>query len=394
MKKRFFIMVSAMLLVLLGTWLFLNRMRHLAQPADDPRQGMLERKRTPPLAENRSITDSLAPQASLLGAKDSSVYLTQAQQEYRLVERKENTPDVARAKKEGADAKVTLRVVDSEGKPVADADVQVAFFYRGSYPINGKTDLNGFFTASHRSGSDVQFHAIKEGYYRTHRTYWFYREGKPCAKDGRWQPWNPTLEVVLKEKRKPIPMYQNYIETMMPAGTNRLGFDFLVGDWVVPHGKGTIADMWYVYDENFIDRDNFFIKLSFAFEGEKNGCYMRKIDNFSQLISEHEASDTDFAPSKVCVIEQEKGKYTKELRFAEDDYMVFRIRTKTDEQGKIISSQYGKIYGPVGVPHRWSKKFSFTYYLNPTPNDRNLEYDPQKNLTPDGQRHTMNRNLP
>jgi len=305
--------------------------------------------------------------------------------------------EVEHAMTKGARARATLRVVDSTGKCVPNAQVRLnfMFFERKNNFETGLTDTNGLFSAERDTMSECNWFIEKEGYYDTEGRHSFAANlTNDSVKNGRWQPWNPTWEVVLKEKRKPIPMYQNLIETALPAGTNRLGFDFLVGDWVAPHGKGIIADMWYVYDENFIDRDNFYIKLSFAFEGEKNGCYMRKKDNFSQLISEHEASDTDFAPSKVCVIEQEKGKYTKELRFAEDDYMVFRIRTNTDEQGKIVSSHYGKIYGPVGVPHRWSKKFSFTYYLNPTPNDRNLEYDPKQNLIPDGHRHTMNRNLP
>ena len=305
--------------------------------------------------------------------------------------------EVEHAMTKGARARATLRVVDSTGKCVPNARVRLnfMFFERKDNFETGLTDANGLFSAEKDTMSQCNWFIEKEGYYNTEGRHSFAANlTNDSVKNGRWQPWNPTLEVVLKEKRKPIPMYQNLIESVLPAGTNRLGFDFLIGDWVAPHGKGRIADMWYVYDENFVDRDNFYIMLSFVFPGENNGCYMRKMDNYSGFISEHEASDTEFAPSKICVIEQEKGKYTKESRFAQDDYMVFRIRTKTDDQGKIVSSRYGKIYGPVGVPHRWSKKFSFTYYLNPNPNDRGLEYNPQKNLIPGGQRHAMNRNLP
>jgi hypothetical protein len=49
----------------------------------------------------------------------------------------------------------------------------------------------------------------------------------------------------------------------------------------------------------------------------------------------------------------------------------FRVRTVYDEKGKIKSALYGKIYGDF---------MSFTYYLNPTPNDRNMEFDPKQNL--------------
>jgi len=297
----------------------------------------------------------------------------------------------------GAKARITLHVVDSKGNDVNGADVTGSFagtknpkeLYKAKTDVTGRVILDAV-----HAGYMVNISVKKDQYYNTWTEHHFDLRGYDCVKDGCWIPWNPTLEVVLKERRNPISMYQNFVETVMPAGTNRLGFDFLVGDWIVPHGKGSNADMWYVYDETFIDRDNFYIKLSFVFPGENNGCYMRKTDNYSEFVSEHEATETGFETSFVSIIEQEKGKYTKEKRFGENDYMIFRIRTKTDDQGKIISSHYGKIYGPVGVPHRWSKKFSFTYYLNPTQNDRNLEYAPTKNLVPEEQRHTMNRNIP
>jgi len=49
----------------------------------------------------------------------------------------------------------------------------------------------------------------------------------------------------------------------------------------------------------------------------------------------------------------------------------FRVRTKMDENGNVVSAHYGKIYGDF---------MQFRYYFNPTPNDRNIEYDPKQNL--------------
>lgn len=387
MKRRIIYLLSLLILLAGGVWFS----RHSDGPPDLT-SDYPSRKDT---REGQGITNSVLRGAQP-PAKNEDVKPDETNTPRPLAWNESSPDHVLKAIQHGATGKVTFHVCDSLGSPVRDSTVFVGFYLddQRDSTAEGRTDENGYFTAEKLCSLDANCRITKNGYYRTNFRYYFHKAYTDCVRDGRWIPWNPTLQVTLKEKRKPIPMYQNYIETVMPAGTNRLGFDFLVGDWVAPQGKGTIADMWYVYDDNFIDRDNFYIKLSFVFPGEKNGCYMRKMDNFSELISEHEASDTELAPSKVCVIEQEKGKFTKELRFAEDDYMVFRIRTKTDEQGKIVSSHYGKIYGPVGVPHRWSKKFSFTYYLNPTPNSRNLEYDPQKNLILDAQRHTMNRNLP
>ena len=46
---------------------------------------------------------------------------------------------------------------------------------------------------------------------------------------------------------------------------------------------------------------------------------------------------------------------------------------------------YGKIDREIhmrGVARRGPADIVFTYYLNPTPNDRNLEFDPKRNLMP------------
>ena len=58
------------------------------------------------------------------------------------------------------------------------------------------------------------------------------------------------------------------------------------------------------------------------------------------------------------------------VSIGEDDCMIFRTRTRVDENGKLVSAHYGKIYGP------W--EFSTVIrikdiYFNPTPNDLNLE---------------------
>ena len=59
----------------------------------------------------------------------------------------------------------------------------------------------------------------------------------------------------------------------------------------------------------------------------------------------------------------------------------FRVRAKTDKDGKITEAKYGKIYGDIEfAPLKPNKtRLSFTYYFNPT-GTRNLEFDPNQNL--------------
>jgi hypothetical protein len=53
----------------------------------------------------------------------------------------------------------------------------------------------------------------------------------------------------------------------------------------------------------------------------------------------------------------------------------FRVRTKLDQKGRPISGLYGKIDGDIRLDAINSQTciLILKYYLNPTPNDRNLE---------------------
>ena len=64
-----------------------------------------------------------------------------------------------------------------------------------------------------------------------------------------------------------------------------------------------------------------------------------------------------------------------------------------DKKGKVVSALYGKIDRDFRFDIFNSKTAAllFTYYLNPNANDRNMEFDPKRNLLtglPDTQRPT------
>jgi hypothetical protein len=70
-----------------------------------------------------------------------------------------------------------------------------------------------------------------------------------------------------------------------------------------------------------------------------------------------------------------------------DRDFAFRIRTKKDKDGKIVSAYYGKIYGDIEIKKPYTVEVqvaapAFLYYLNPAPLDRNLEWDMKTNLCP------------
>jgi hypothetical protein len=65
-----------------------------------------------------------------------------------------------------------------------------------------------------------------------------------------------------------------------------------------------------------------------------------------------------------------------------DQNYYFRVRTAKDDSGNIVSAHYGKIYGDFRIDAINSKTLLifFQYYVNPTPNSRNVEFDPKQNL--------------
>ena len=69
-----------------------------------------------------------------------------------------------------------------------------------------------------------------------------------------------------------------------------------------------------------------------------------------------------------------------------DRAYAFRIRSRRNENGELVEAYYGKIYGDFefeGNDRRGLVSVKFLYYLNPTPLDRNLEWDIRNNLCPD-----------
>jgi len=385
MSKRT-IIITAFALVLLGMGLIFTRSRVEKPPAlsSEVRRAPEQTPAAPAVAitggekETRSREGGAHP----FCAPGSTLYLTQAQQEYRLGERGPDSPDVQAAQRNGAKAKVTLRVVDSRGNPVPDADVKVAFFHRGPYSVDGKTDENGFFTAKHMSESDVHFHASKEGYYRTYRNYWFYREGKPCAKDGRWIPWNPTLEVVLKEKRNPIRLLERTADIELPARGKRYGFDFAVGELVAPDGKGEHADIWLFCDGDmsYPPTQNFTNELIISTSQPFAGFVRRRKDMWSKMIVDYEAPEDGYSHQFLLKIRRSTDKIFEKMELGADEYLIFRTRINIQPEDQVCAN-YGMIFGPIhyGVKSndREGARVILHYFFNTTIGDKNLESGPK-----------------
>jgi len=299
---------------------------------------------------------------------------------------------------------VRLRIVDENDQPIAGVQTLIAFttvVKGGAIQHEGLTDLGGLFSGSGQGEGDVLVRANKPGYY-----------GAVFRKVPHDQILKLDLKLVLPKIIHPVPL--RALNLALYTGAPALGlltqnewldYDLAVGDWVKPRGKGEVADIrfkfhnefkgWQMDDERMAktrahptsrnlsedELKNFYGKfdgeLEITFPGEKEGLAEEKerFLPYSQLTMPHEAPREGYAPTR---------RYTaKTYGFRTDPENVgffLRTRVKLDKDGKIVSANYAKVSGDFQFDARGI--LGLTYYFNPVPNDRNLEFDPKKNLFP------------
>lgn len=293
-------------------------------------------------------------------------------------------PEVEQARQHVAQGQVTLRIVDSTGKPVQEAELSAAFWGSDSsvdvVVSDGRTDIHGLFVAAGETIHSMNYEIKKEGYYATRGQYWFLRQGEDCVQAGRWQPWNPTNTVVLKERRNPIAMCAKRVDASVPVRDTPVGFDLEVGDWLGPHGKGRQPDLLLSYKAKVQDYWNGSLELTIACTNPMAGFVRAHKDMDSHFRSTYEAPSSGYQPEVRFAFVTTTDRDLKVEKLGDTEYLAFRVRTVLDDKGDIVSARYGKIYGPIEFGVGREHHIRFTYYLNLTPNDRNMEFDPARNL--------------
>jgi hypothetical protein len=263
---------------------------------------------------------------------------------------------------------VVLKAVDETDKPVPGANAGVGF-YTNSMPtsIDGFTDTNGVFVASHQAENGLlSFTVEKTGYYKT----WAQLD---LGFEYNQTKWNPTVTMVLKKIGKPIAMSARLVDENPPALEQPIGYDLMIGDWVCVGHKGVNADIVFqkwVYRKSGADYE-YRVKVTFPKKGDGIQIYtIPDSEKGSNFRSPHEAPLNGYQPELNKERSAHPGQPTKN-DYDPNRIYLFRVRTAIDDRGNIVSAHYGKIYGDF---------MQFTYYLNPTPNDRNIEFDPKQNL--------------
>lgn len=281
-------------------------------------------------------------------------------------------------------AKVTLLAVDDSGQPIADAKVGVGFEGPGGKYTgkNGLTDEDGIFTASGESLGDIQYGADKVGYYSSHYRYNFKSMGA-----FRWEPWNPTLKVLLRKIENPVPMYAQkpYRSKEIPAVGKDIGFDLIAFDWVAPYGRGVTTDFIFRLERRGVNRTDFDATLTIKFARKFDGIqiYRESRQDGSQFHLPRFAPQDGYQKDLVLREWRTPDDYSVKRNFdflSDDVNFIFRVRSEEDDN-KFKKAMYGKIFGAISFDTVFSKigTVKFNYYLNPD-YTRNLEFDPKRNL--------------
>ena len=258
-------------------------------------------------------------------------------------------------------------------KPISNALVRVNFEQSdgNQKTIADSTDTSGAATIEGSTRSSIGGGVYKNGYYRSTFSLPFATGQERITDDGRWLPWNPTIPVVLKPIREPTHMLISYKHLRIPRMDEPLGFDIMKHDWIPPDGEGEVTDMVISFEP--IDGEPDFRRLVVEFPGKGNGGYVRKKDAYSILKSDYHAKTNGVYEARIENKNRKRG--PAHVLLGNDDYLVFRIRSKVDHGGDLISAHYGKIYGPFDYYVASRFEIRLITFTNPLENDTNLEFD-------------------
>jgi hypothetical protein len=277
---------------------------------------------------------------------------------------------------------VTLKVVDDNGQPVTNADASVDYYSKGvSTPIAGLTDTNGLFIATHTDWSlTLGIQAKKNGYYPTRIGYQLFAPGQFDAGTVA-ENRNGTQMLVLRKISNPIAMYAKQAHAKLQQEDKPLGFDLEAGDWVTPNGKGFHTDIFFAVHRKIISDREYDCTMTVTFPNKGDGIAVAPSESVtgSEFKTSRMASENGYQPELDL-------HYSNTNQPASVFGYFIRVRTELNLDGTVKSALYGKI--PGGFRFFAGTKapragMSFDYYLNPTPNNRNLEFDTKNNLVRD-----------
>ena len=197
-------------------------------------------------------------------------------------------------------AEVVLRVVEESGSVVSNAEVFVSFEQdnRGGISVEqmGSSDINGVYVAKEKTSGYIFIRVRKDGYYETvQRLKWHHEQ----QRNGSFPLSGTTIDVVLRSIKNPIPILSKRILTQIPKRDQEYGYDFEIGDWIAPLGKGKSADVYFKVEGYWKGSLNNDATLTMRFHNPYDGLvYFRQEVAGSVLHSPYLAASDGYAQEK------------------------------------------------------------------------------------------------
>ena len=306
----------------------------------------------------------------------SSICILITVQSYAL----KKDPSYRDARRNGAMAKMELRIANDDGVPIPYADVDVFMgmnFRPKGYSITGRTDTNGVFIVKGKTcGDEIVVNIAKAGFYRTTKTFKFAEMGHEHeVKDVKWMPYGGIELMRLREKRHPASLRQfAFTHRPAPATNVWIGVDMEVGDFVKPYGTGIESDFELNVEwDGLPPPDSRHCMASLRFSGKMSGAYYVNCIQESDYKYVYEAvKEAPYHEKVLKTVGRDSSGYVKHpdnVRLA-----VVRCRCTMDDDGKMKSACYGYIKA-FYVDASWDgmPTLLLSGVFNPTPNDTNLE---------------------
>lgn len=319
---------------------------------------------------------------------------------------------------DGPRVTVDTFVVDDLGVPLEGATVTGGFRSKDTGTPAAIDETNEFGRASisgHAPFGSIRLIIEKEDFY----TNVFERIDTTERNLPELAPRSREVNTTLRRRLDPIPLIAKHVKELeIPLENDWVGYDLVIGDWKKPYGKGERGDILFRFNNKFLGyrisetKLNEIVEvaerlaknrgekwteekqkqiygdwsgqLDIRFPSEKEGII--SVDDSNGYIAESEMRMPHLAP----VDDYEKTLSWDDVRNGQfmpkkgnGFFLRVRVRERNDQ---IIEANYAKInlrpYGAVHDGLRFDPrgKISFTYYFNPDVNNRNLEFDPGKNL--------------
>lgn len=295
---------------------------------------------------------------------------------------------------EGSRITTKVTVIEENGIPVEDAQVHIGYPSHQPSTVQGEsgrgtTNEDGEFSFTGAASWKVSVKASKEGHYDSLES----PDTRRADARGIAQLISEIdATLTLREIRNPVPMYVRRLQIRSPITEEELGFDFFANDWVSPYGSGEAAHV-YIKFRGTMDPEGIRNLMTWRFPNEEDGILrVEPHKGGSRFVWPYLAPTTGYR-------ETMRWQYTRPDALAINDedpsvqsafepaYWIFRFNTVVDENGQILSANYGKFYGSLFINgiadqpgHPGFAIQRGAIYVNPEENERSMEFDTTRNL--------------